>query len=172
MDEPTVAVGRVTKAHGVRGELAVHNRSDNPERWLPGAVVFDAAGRTLTVRAVRPHKERLLVTFEEITDRTAAEQLVGRELVVPESWLPPLEPGEWWAFQIEGIAVVTEGGRELGTIAEVLDYPAHDVWRIVDAAGRETLVPAVDAFVVSVDLDARRAVVRDVAGLTAAEDEA
>ncbi len=166
MDEPAIAVGRVTKAHGVRGEVAVQNRSDNPDRWMPGAVVFDNAGRALTVRAVRPHGDRLLVTFEEIPDRTAAEQLVGQELVVPESWLPALPAGEWWAFQIEGVAVVTEAGRELGTVAEVMDYPAHDLWRIVDAAGHETLLPAVDAFVVSVDLDARRAVVRDVAGLT------
>jgi 16S rRNA processing protein RimM len=166
VDEPAIAVGRVTKAHGIRGEVAVQNRSDNPERWQPGAVVFDAAGRTLTVTTVRPHRERLLVTFQEIADRTAAEPLVGQELFVPESWLPALAAGEWWAFQIEGLAVVTEAGRELGTVVEVLDYPAHDLWRIVDADEHETLLPAVEAFVVSVDLDARRAVVRDVAGLT------
>ena len=81
MDEPTVTVGRIAKPHGVRGELSVQNRSDNPDRWLPGSVLFDATGRTYTVRSARPHGERLLVTFEEIGDRTAAETVAGTELL-------------------------------------------------------------------------------------------
>lgn len=167
MDEPTVAVGRVARAHGVRGEVAIENRSDNPDRWAAGAVVFDDAGRRLTVRAVRPHQERLLVTFDEIEDRTAAAAITGHTLVVPESWLPPLADGQWWAFQIEGCAVTTESGRWIGRVAEVLAYPAHDLWRVVDDQGVETLIPVVDAFVVSVDAGARTATVRDVPGLTA-----
>lgn len=169
MDEPTVVVGRITKAHGVNGEVAVENRSDNPARWVVGAIVFSDDGRRLTVRAVRPHRDRLLVTFDEIDDRTAAAAMAGHTLVVPESWLPPLDDGEWWTFQLEGCAVTTESGRRLGTIDEVLEYPAHDLWRVVDGDGIETLIPAVDAFVVSVDAAARTATVRDVPGLTAPE---
>ena len=59
------------------------NRSDNPERWVPGSVLFDATGRTYTVRSARPHGERLLVTFEEIGDRTAAEGVAGTPLGLP-----------------------------------------------------------------------------------------
>jgi len=167
VDEPTIAVGRIAKAHGVHGEVVVENRSDNPERWKPGAVVFDDAGRRLTLRAVRPHGGRLLVTFEEISDRTGAQALAGRTLLIPASWLPPLGDGRWWSFQIEGCAVTTESGRSLGLVREVLAYPAHDLWRVVDDDGRETLIPVVDAFVVSVDVAARTATVRDVPGLTA-----
>jgi 16S rRNA processing protein RimM len=170
VDEPTVVVGRVTKAHGVRGEVAVENRSDNPERWTSGATVFDETGRSLTIRTVRPHGDRLLITFEGIGDRTAAERLAGRILAVPESWLPQLDEGQWWAFQLEGCAVVTASGRPLGTVAEVLAYPAHDIWRVVDEHGAETLIPAVEAFVVSVDAAARTAIVRDVEGLTGPQD--
>ena len=170
MDEPTVTVGRIAKPHGVRGELSVQNRSDNPERWVPGAVVFDATGRTYTVRTVRPHGERLLVTFDEIGDRTAAEAAAGTELVVPESWLPDLPEGRWWSHQVEGLDVVTESGRALGTIAEVLPYPSQDLWRVVAEDGAETLVPAVDELVVSVDIAGGRAVVRDLPGLTASDD--
>jgi 16S rRNA processing protein RimM len=165
--EPTVAVGRVVKAHGVHGEVAVENRSDNPERWSPGSVVLDDRGEPLTVRTARPHQNRLLVTFDEIADRTAAERLLGVTLVVPASALPPLEPGEWWAFEAEGMTVRTEDGRELGRVQEVLAYPAHDLWRIVGPDGGEILVPVVDAFLVSVDVGAGRAVVRSVPGLTA-----
>jgi 16S rRNA processing protein RimM len=167
VDEPAVAVGRITKAHGVHGEVAVENRSDNPDRWVPGAVVFDEHGGEFTVRSVRPHGARLLVMFEGIEDRTAAERLIGTTLQVPESWLPPLPEGSWWSYEATGCAVRTESGRELGTVEEVLAYPAHDLWRVVDDHGVETLIPAVDAFIVSVDLTGRSAVVRDVPGLTA-----
>jgi 16S rRNA processing protein RimM len=170
VDEPTVAVGRVAKAHGVRGEVAVENRSDNPERWAEGSTVFDEHGRSLTIRSVRPHGDRLLVTFEEIAGRTEAEALAGGALVVPESWLPALDEGQWWAFEIEGCSVRTESGRQLGRIDEVLAYPAHDIWRVVDDHGVETLIPAVDAFVVTVNATARSATVRDVPGLTAPDD--
>ena len=170
MDEPTVTVGRIAKPHGVRGELSIQNRSDNPDRWKPGSVVFDPTGRAFTVRTVRPHGERLLVTFDEIEDRSAAESVAGVELVVPESWLPALPEGRWWSHQVEGLAVVTESGRELGVVEEVLPYPAQDLWRVVAADGSETLLPAVDDLVVSVDIDGGRAVVRDVSGLTVPDD--
>ena len=169
MDEPAVTVGRIAKAHGVRGEVAVENHSDNPDRWEPGAVLFDESGRAFTVRAVRPHGGRLLVSFEEVPDRSAAEDLAGTLLVVPESWLPPLPDGAWWAFQAIGCDVVTETGRRLGTVQDVLAYPAQDLWRVVGDGGAETLIPAVDAFVVDVDLVGRTAVVRDVPGLMADE---
>jgi 16S rRNA processing protein RimM len=170
VDEPTVVVGRIAKAHGVRGEVAVENRSDNPDRWASGSSLFDDTGRTLTIRSVRAHGDRLLVTFDGIDDRTAAESIAGRTLVVPQSWLPSLDEGQWWAFEIEGCSVTTEAGRELGHVDEVLAYPAHDIWRLVDEHGVETLIPAVEAFVVSVDARARSAVVRDVTGLTAPDE--
>ena len=170
MDEPTVTVGRIAKPHGVYGELSVQNRSDNPERWLPGSVLFDATGRSYTVRAARPHGERLLVTFEEIGDRTAAERVSGTELLVPESWLPELPEGQWWSHHVEGLVVTTESGRRVGTIEEVLPYPAQDLWRVVADDGSETLIPAAQELVVSLDLAAGRAVVRDVPGLTTPED--
>ncbi len=170
MDEPTVTVGRIAKPHGVRGELSVQNRSDNPDRWTPGAVFFDATGRIYTVRTVRPHGERLLVTFEEIGDRTGAEAVAGTELVIPESWLPELPEGRWWSYQVEGLVVVTESGRALGRIAEVLPYPSQDLWRLVAEDGTETLIPAVADLVVSVDIPGGRAVVRDLPGLTAPDN--
>lgn len=170
MSEPTIVVGQVTKAHGVRGEVAVRNRSDNPERWVPGATVFAPDGRELTVRAVRPHGERLLVTFAQIDDRDAAEALRGAELTVPGTWLPDLGDGEWWPHDLEGCAVVTDDGRIVGTIREVEFNPANDLWVAVDADGRETLVPALASILVDVDVDAKRVVVRAVPGLTVPED--
>jgi len=167
VDEPTFVVGVVVKAHGVHGELTVQNRSDQPGRWSVGAVVSMPDGRRLTVSAVRRHGQRLLVTFDGIHDRTAAEGLHGVELTVPHSMLPALGPDEWWPHELEGCRVVTESGRELGSLTEVLFNPANDLWVAVDEAGTETLVPALKDLLVEVDVAGKRIVVKDVPGLTA-----
>ena len=171
MDEPTVVVGVITGVHGLRGEVAVQNRSDNPERWSPGGIVLLEDGRELTIESSRRHGRRLLVKFAGIADRTAGEALRGATLVVPESGVPPLGAGEWWSFQLEGCAVETESGRSLGMLTDVIANPANDLWVAVDPDGAETLVPVLEDVVVDVDLVGRRIVVRDVPGLTAPEDD-
>jgi 16S rRNA processing protein RimM len=167
VDEPTVVVGVVAKAHGIHGEVGIQNRSDNPQRWIPGSEVFDERGRRYTVETVRAQGERLLVKFADIADRTAAEALRGTALVVPESWLPALSEGQWWPHQLEGCDMVTESGRSLGVLAEVIPNPANDLWVARDDNGAETLVPALKDLLVDVDVGAKRIVVRDVPGITA-----
>lgn len=160
-----MVVGLITKAHGLRGEVAVQSRSDNPDRWVPGAVVY-LDGRSLTVDTIRRRSGGgLIVKFEEIADRTAAEVLRG-EAVVPESWLPELNEGEWWPHEIEGCEVVTETGHALGRVTEVVPNPANDLWVTTDDRGTETLIPALHDLLVSVDTAAKQIVVRDVPGLT------
>jgi 16S rRNA processing protein RimM len=110
------------------------------------------------------------VTFEGVRDRTDAERLVQRDLVVPESDSPPLPAGSYWDHQLIGCEVLTESGRSLGEIGDVIHTPANDVWSAVDAGGVETLVPAIADVVASVDADAKRVVVREVPGLTAADE--
>jgi 16S rRNA processing protein RimM len=164
VDEPTVVVGVIAKAHGLRGEVVVHSRSDNPERWAPGSVIF-LGERTLTIEQVRPLGSRLLVKFESIDDRSSAGTLRG-EVVVPVSWLPELPEGEYWPHELEGCLVVTETGRVLGPIVDVILNPANDLWVAVDEQGNETLVPALRDVVSNVDIADKRVVVRDVPGLT------
>jgi 16S rRNA processing protein RimM len=168
-DEPTVVVGRVTRAHGVKGEVAVMVLTEVGERFDRGRVVYLEDGRSLTVAASRPHRGRMLVTFEGLLDRDAADKLVQRNLVVPQSESPPLPEGSYWDHQLIGSEVVTEAGRSLGVLRDVIHTPANDVWSAVDEDGAETLVPAIGDVVASVDVEAKRVVVREVPGLTAAE---
>jgi 16S rRNA processing protein RimM len=170
VDEPTVVVGVVIGAHGVRGEVSVQNRSDNPDRWSPGGIVLREDGAALTIDSSRRHGRRLLVRFAGIEDRGTAEGLRGAVLVVPESWLPDLADGEWWAHQVEGCEVRTASGRILGVVREVIPNPANDLWVAVDDEGRETLVPALADLLIDVDVGARTIVVDDVPGLTAPEE--
>ena len=168
--EPTVVVGKVTKAHGLHGEVVVLVFSDNPERFSAGSSVFFEDGREIRIRASRPNGGRLLVAFEGVADRTTAEALRGVTLVVPRSSLPVLPEGEYWPHQLEGCEVLTESGRTLGAIVDVIANPVNDIWVAVDAAGTETLVPAIREVVVEVDVAARRVLVRDIPGLTAPDD--
>jgi 16S rRNA processing protein RimM len=170
VDEPTVVVGVVTGVHGLRGEVSVQNRSDNPDRWTAGGVVLREDGEALTIAASRRHGRKLLVSFDGVADRSAAERLRGAFLVVPESWLPDLSEGEWWAHQLEGCEVRTVSGRVLGVVREVIANPANDLWVAVDEDGRETLVPALADLLIDVDVAARSIVVDDVPGLTAPEE--
>ena len=170
MDEPTVVVGVVTGVHGLRGEVSIQNRSDNPDRWTAGASVLREDGAALTIASSRRHGRRLLVRFDGVEDRSTAERLRGAVLVVPESWLPELAAGEWWAHQLEGCEVRTRSGRVLGIVREVIANPANDLWVAVDSEGRETLVPALADVLVDVDVEGRRIVVEDIPGLTAPEE--
>jgi 16S rRNA processing protein RimM len=166
MDEPTVAVGRVSRAHGVQGEVAVLVLSEVEGRFAPGANLWLEDGRTLTVESSKPHRGGLLVRFREVRDREQAEGLQRALLVVPESSSPSLPEGSWWDHQIEGCTVETDRGRPLGTVREVIHTAANDVWAVVDGGGRETLVPVLIDVLVSVDVGAKRIVVREIAGLT------
>jgi 16S rRNA processing protein RimM len=170
VDEPTVVVGIVTRAHGIRGEVAIQVRSDNPDRWRTGSVVFDEGGDRFSIRAARGSGSRLFVRFEGVDDRTAADALRGRTFVVPVSWLPPLPDGEYWPHQLEGAEVLTESGHNLGILTDVVANPANDLWVAVDADGNETLVPAISEVVREVDLEGKRVVVADLPGLTSPDD--
>ncbi len=167
MDEPTVAVGRITRVHGVQGEVAVFVISEVPGRFADGATVWLEDGRTLTVESTRPHKDRLLVRFRGVEDRAQAEALQKALLVVPESSSPELPQGSWWDHRIVGCALETDTGRVLGTVRDVIHTGANDVWSAVDDDGVETLVPVLKDVILGVDMDAQRIVVREIPGLTA-----
>jgi 16S rRNA processing protein RimM len=166
-----VAVGRIARAHGIKGEVAVLVLSQVAERFEPGSRLFlDETGeRPLTVSAARPHRQRLLVRFEEVTDRNGAEALLGSYLFVPASESPSLPEGEYWTHDLIGSEMVTTGGRSLGLIEEVIHTVANDVWVARGPEG-EVLVPALSDVVESVDLPAHRVVVHEVPGLTLPEE--
>ena len=159
-----LAVGRISRAHGVQGEVAVQSLTERPQRFQNGASLRLEDGRSLTVERTRSHQHRLLVKFEEVPDRAVAETLRGEMLLAPPPEDAPAEG--WWIHQVVGIEVATEDGRDLGRVREVLANPANDVW-ITDSGA---MIPAVRDVVLDVDLGARRALIRALPGLLQ-EDE-
>ncbi|QFU87470.1 ribosome maturation factor RimM [Amycolatopsis sp. YIM 10] len=165
-----VVVGRVAKAHGITGELAVDVRTDSPEqRFAVGAVVLarprGGRARELTVAAARSHSGRLLVRFEQVPDRTAAEELRGALLLGDTADLPPTEdPDEFYDHQLEGLRAELTDGTEVGTVLEVVHSPGGELLSL-DRDGATVLVPFVKAIVPVVDVAGGRVVLDPPEGL-------
>ena len=166
-------VGVVGRAHGIRGEVVIDVRTDEPERrFAPGAVLRgESNGRRLTIETVRDHSGRLLVRFAELADRTAVEGVRGLALLadVPADERPD-EPEEYYDRQLAGLTAVTTEGREIGRVLAVLHLGAQDALEIGTAAGPR-LVPFVAALVPEVDLIGGRVVVVEQPGLLTDEPE-
>ena len=163
-------VGGIPNSPGARGPYpaqGLHLDDDG----VGGVKSSQPAGVTEAPQAlVRRHRDRLLVTFAGIEDRTAAEGLAGRYLFVGAFESPALPEDEFWTHDLVGADVRTESGRPLGALREVIQTQANDVWVAIDERGAETLVPALKELVVSVDLAGRTVVVREVPGITSPED--
>jgi 16S rRNA processing protein RimM len=138
------------------------------ERFDPDSALSLEDGRALTVEETRPDRRWLLVRFREVADRIAAERLQGAYLFVDAADVADVPEGSYWPHQLEGCEVLTEDGRSLGVIIEVVLGVANDIW-VARSGEEEILIPALKDVIVSVDLDARRVVVREIPGLTAPE---
>jgi 16S rRNA processing protein RimM len=164
-------VGRVVKPHGIRGELVVDVHTDSPEeRFVPGAVLAtrarDGASGTITIAAARPHTGRLLVTFEGVAGRDAAEAMRGLLLLVDAADLTPSDdPEEFYDHELEGLEVVDVHGARLGVVAEVLHTAGSELLAVRRDGGGEILVPFVTDIVPTVDVAAGRVIVDPPEGL-------
>jgi 16S rRNA processing protein RimM len=170
-----VIVGRIGRAHGVRGEVGIDLRTDEPERRFgPGERLLTetAPARTLTVTTTRWHSGRLLVKFAEVSDRTAAEEFRNVLVLadVPDDERPA-DPDEFYDRDLVGLAVRTTDGATagtvgtVGTVGSVVHLPAQDLLEIRRTDGRTVLVPLVTELVPIVELDEGYVVVADRPGL-------
>lgn len=154
-----LVVGRVVKAHGVTGELAVDVRTDDPDRrFVPGAQLRGRPSkggteRRFVIDTVRPHGGRLLVRLDGVSDRASADALRGTLFLVDTEELPPIDdPDEFYDHQLEGLRVRTVAGADIGTVAEVLHTAAGELLSVKTPEGAEVLVPFVTAMVPRVSL--------------------
>jgi len=155
-----VAVARVAKPRGVRGEVACDLLTDFPERFegLEELIAVFPGGRRerLTVEGHWLHGDRVVLKLEGFDSPEEASALAGCELAVPESEAVELEEGEFYDWQLEGCRVETIEGREVGTVREVLHTGGEaPVLIILDERGRESLVPLAESICVEIDVDAK-----------------
>lgn len=164
-----LTVGRIGRPHGVRGEVTVEVRTDDPDRRF----AVDATLRTrppelgpVRIEAARWHGERLLLRLAGVGDRDAAERLRGALLIIDaDPGEPTDDPDEFFDHQLIGLSVHTVEGAYVGEIHEVVHLPAQELLALRRADGGELLVPFVGAIVTEVDVPGRRAVIAPPAGL-------
>ena len=163
-------VGRVVKAHGLRGELVVESRTDNvEERFAPGVVLGvrsrSALVSEVTVVAARRHADRLLVVVDEVADRDGADALRSALLTAPGSAAALDDPDEFHDHEIEGLTAVLPDGTAVGVVTEVVHGAGGELLTLAADDGREILVPFVAAIVTEVDVPSGRLVLDPPEGL-------
>jgi 16S rRNA processing protein RimM len=169
-------IGQITRPHGIRGEVSVDVRTDEPDqRFRTGIALATAkavAGAdpvptgTLTIETIRPHQGRLIIQFAQVPDRNAAEELRGTLLCVDSAEVPaPTDPDEFLDHHLVGLAAVTPTGEKLGEVVAIDHAPAHDLLVVRLSAGGTGLVPFVKAIVGEVDVAGGKIVMTPPDGL-------
>jgi 16S rRNA processing protein RimM len=144
-----VPIGRVGKPHGLDGSFFVEGPSDRPDAFARGAVVHVDGEPLKIVASKHGSQNRPVIRLERRVER-------GASLAVPRETLPALDEDEFYAFQLVGLEVEEEGGRVLGRVRDVLDYPANDVLELDSGLS----LPLVEACVRKVDVEGGRIVVK------------
>jgi 16S rRNA processing protein RimM len=149
-------LGRITGAHGIRGEVALVAFTGEPEAVASYGALTDAEGRhPVTIASVRRVGKRVVATINGVRDRTAAQALAGRDLYIDRSKLPAPEDGAYYHADLIGLAAITADGHPIGRVAHVHNYGAGDILEIEPEGGGATeMIPFTDAVVPMVDLQA------------------
>ncbi len=150
-----VLLGKITRPHGIRGEVKMHPYSGQPENMLQYRVVFIGTGKAeerqrFEIRRARVQGNTVLLKLTGCDDRNRAETLADREVWLDYRDLPELEDDEFYWADLHGKGVRTREGRELGRVTGLLDTGAHTVLSVT-GTGHEYLVPVRDEFVVLID---------------------
>jgi 16S rRNA processing protein RimM len=158
-----VLVGRVGKPHGLKGDVFVLPETDHPGRFSGGADVY-LDGVLRPVASSRMQDNRLVVRFESVPDRSAAEGIRGAVVTIPESERRSLDDDEWWPDHLVGLRVYDHDGSDRGVIADVIEGVAQHRL-VVDTGSGSVEIPFVGALVPVVDIEGGRVELADVDGL-------
>lgn len=163
-----IAVGRISKSVGLKGELSVVMLTDTAERFGKLKSVWIGTDEARAVKhavlSVRATHSAVVLKLKGIESRTSADERRGQLLFVPPKDAVVPRKGSYFIHDIVGMSVVTESGEEVGTVQEVMQLPAHDVW-VVAAGEKEILIPAIKEVIRSVDVERRTVVIRPLEGL-------
>jgi 16S rRNA processing protein RimM len=154
-----VTIGEIQKGHGMKGEVRVRlhgvtiedlNSIDEFKAVLP-----DGSVQTLVLLRLRTQGHKLIMAFENVTNRSVADKLVGATLTVPTSQLPERGEDDYFIGDLVGFGVYSEAGDRIGVVNDVWELPASDVLQVMHD-DREVLIPLVDKFVRQIDWEERR----------------
>ncbi|MBI4744242.1 MAG: 16S rRNA processing protein RimM [Actinobacteria bacterium] len=164
-----ILVGKIDKAHGIKGEVIVASHSDFPERFESDNIVYvslrNGEKQELKIEKSRIHQDRYIIKFYNIDTRNDAEKLRGLTLEIQSEQLASLPEGEYWHHDIIGLDVYTENDEFLGTISEIMENPANDIYVVKIPDKKEILLPAIKDVILNIDLDNKKMKVKLIPGL-------
>ena len=166
--EPYLRVGVIASTHGLKGEVKVFPTTDDPKRFSSLKQVLLDTGkeyRPLEVTGVKYFKNQVILKFREFQDINEVECYRGRDLLVSREEAVPLDENENFIVDLIGMEVWTDEGERLGTLTDVLQTGANDVYVVETGEKKEILLPAIPSCILSVDLEEARMTVHVLEGL-------
>jgi 16S rRNA processing protein RimM len=161
-----LVVGRLRRPHGLRGELLMEIMTDFPERLTPGTTLFVGSSyQAMRVAGTRTLGEKLAVTFLSVQNRESAAKLSNQLVYVASAHVPPLPDGLYYHHELAGFQVVDAQNAFLGTLSEIIQTGANDVYVVTTADQGELLVPAIPSVVLAITTVTRTIQVRLLPGL-------
>jgi 16S rRNA processing protein RimM len=173
MKSDFLLIGKVAKPHGLRGQVKVLSYASSNDFFFAGRKIYWGNGEEKTALVVSEAKvqpQSFLLHFQGLDTRQQAEAMSGSSLYLKTADLEPLPEGEYYWHQLIGSRVYNDQGRFVGLVEEIFSTAAHDVW-VIRKETKEILVPAVEDFIVSVDLDQGEIRVRDIEDFSGEDDQ-
>jgi 16S rRNA processing protein RimM len=172
--EKLIVIGRVSRLHGVKGEVVIEyfNRDVLTDFFRYHTIFIqgdEGTPQPYRLTQGRPHKGSILARLEGIENKEEAEQLRGKSVFVDPAALPPLPEDEYYEYEIMGMRVVTEQGAVVGKVADIFPTGSNDVY-VVREGEKEFLIPALKDVIISIDKKDRTMVIRPVEGLFSSDD--
>ena len=161
-----LAVGKLRRPHGLKGDVQMEIFTDFPERLHPGSTLYLGEAHTpLRIASVRQQDTLLLLRFEGYTNPEGAGELRNQILYVKTAEIPALPDGEFYHHQLLGLCLSDEQGQDLGIITDILETGANDVLVARLPSGKELLLPLIDQVVLKIDIEHGQVLVRLLPGL-------
>jgi len=171
-EQDLLAIGKVLKTRGLKGELKVASYAESPETYQRAGELYLLKGGNplkLTLERVREQGRALLCKFKGFDRIEEAEGLVGATLYLRKQDLRPLPEGEYYWYQLIGLEVWTDGGKRLGTIKGILNAGSQDIY-VVNRGKQEWVIPALPEVIRKVDIPGGRMVIHPIEGLLDQDD--
>jgi 16S rRNA processing protein RimM len=161
-------VGVITTTHGVRGEVKVFPTTDDPNRFKDLKKLFLDTGKELMpleLESVKFFKQLVILKFKGIDNINDIEKYRGRDLLIDRKDAVKLEEGEYFIFDLIDSAVITEDGKELGILTEILTTAANDVYVVKTPEAKEVLIPSIKECILDVDVANKKITVHLLDGM-------
>jgi 16S rRNA processing protein RimM len=149
-----LVIGLLRRSHGLHGDVIMDVYTDFPERLVAGkTVLIGESHRPMVIRNLRPKDKELIIGFEGYDSPESTVDLRNQKVYISSAEIPALPDGEYYHHQLIGLRVVNPDGEEIGMLDDILETRAHDVYVVKGANGEEHLIPAVDEYILEINIE-------------------